>query len=177
MKSFSLLFALVAPLTRAFAAAVDNDALESSLTVPRFDIFPASLPSRDNHRQKDNWGNAIEKDRKKTTIRASRDDHDDVSDDFLSAIKKANNGGLVHLKKGHKYVIGKKLDLTFLKDVYVKIDGELKVSSCILYDETKWLRRSSSRMTSSTGKPTTFTTTSKRVLPFGFGAESKLILS
>ena len=34
---------------------------------------------------------------------------------------------MVHLEKGKKYIIGKKLDLTFLKDVYVKIDGELKV--------------------------------------------------
>jgi galacturan 1,4-alpha-galacturonidase len=176
MKSFPLLLALAAPLIYASAIAVDHDALRSSVSVPRSDISPAALPSRSNYRQKDNWGNAIEKDRKKITIRASKDDHDDVSDDFLLAIKKANNGGLVHLKKGHKYVIGKKLDLTFLKDVYVKIDGELKVSSRNFGKIIMSLKRYSSPTISSTGKPTTSTMTSRRVLPFGFGAESKSIL-
>jgi galacturan 1,4-alpha-galacturonidase len=131
MKSLSVLLTLATSFGFASAIAVDNDAspLGSSINVPRSDSFSfqPSLLSRSSHKQKDNWGNAIEKDRKKITIRASKDDRDDISDDFLWAIKKANNGGLVHLKKGHKYVIGKKLDLTFLKDVYVKIDGELKV--------------------------------------------------
>ena len=39
----------------------------------------------------------------------------------------------MHLKKNHKYVIGKKLDLSFLKDVYVNIDGELKYTNDIKY--------------------------------------------
>ena len=133
MKSLSILLALATPLVSTSAIAIDSDVipLGSARALPRSDILSsrANLLSRNKKRQKDNWGNAIEKDRKKVTIRASKDDRDDVSDDFLWAIKKANNGGLVHLKKGHKYVIGKKLDLTFLKDVYVKIDGELKVSS------------------------------------------------
>lgn len=77
----------------------------------------------------DNWGNALAAYRNVTTIRASKDDKDDISDDFLAAIKAANNGGLVHLKEGEKYVIGKKLDLTFLNDIYVQIDGELKVTN------------------------------------------------
>jgi galacturan 1,4-alpha-galacturonidase len=110
----------------AFAAEQDASSYVpagASISLPR------SLEPRSNskhHKQEDNWGNAVEKDRKKITIRASKNDRDDISDDFLWAIKKANHGGLVHLQKGKKYVIGKKLDLSFLKDVYVKIDGELK---------------------------------------------------
>jgi galacturan 1,4-alpha-galacturonidase len=61
------------------------------------------------------------------TIRSSRNDHDDVSADFLWGIKRANHGGRLLLKKGKKYVIGKKLDLTFLDNVEVQLDGELKV--------------------------------------------------
>lgn len=33
----------------------------------------------------------------------------------------------MHLKKGKKYVFGKKMDLTGLSDVYVRIEGEVKV--------------------------------------------------
>jgi galacturan 1,4-alpha-galacturonidase len=132
MRSLSILSALAAFLASISATAIDINAtpLGASITFPRSDIFSSrfSLLSRGHHKkQKDNWGNAVEKHRKKITIRASKNDHDDISDDFLWAIKKANCGGLVHLQKGKKYVIGKKLDLTFLDDVYVKIDGELKV--------------------------------------------------
>lgn len=129
MKSLSVLLALATFVASAFAIAVEIEAAPfgSSITLPRSNIFPDSLLSRSNPRKKDDWGNAIEKDRKKVTIRASKNDTDDISDDFLWALKKANNGGLVRLKKGHKYVIGKKLDLTFLNDVYVNIEGELKV--------------------------------------------------
>jgi galacturan 1,4-alpha-galacturonidase len=130
MKSLSVALAFATSLVSASAIAFPSSDIAPSLSdvAPRSEIdsLQDSLLPRNNHK-KDNWGNAVEKDRKKVTIRASKDDHDDVSDDFLVAIKKANNGGLVHLKKGHKYVIGKKLDLTFLKDVYVRIDGELKV--------------------------------------------------
>lgn len=136
MKSLTVLLALVASCASASAVALRNDeaSLDSFLDSRSNHVSTGpTLLSRSSHRQKDNWGNAVEKDRKKVTIRASKDDRDDVSDDFLAAIKKANNGGLVHLKKGHKYVIGKKLDLTFLKDIYINIDGELKVSVRGLY--------------------------------------------
>lgn len=129
MKSLSLLLALATSVAAVSIEHVANP-IGSAISLPRSD---ASLSSRftslitRNKKQKDNWGNAVEKDRKKITIRASKHDRDDVSDDFLWAIKKANKGGLVHLEKGKKYIIGKKLDLTFLKDVYVRIDGELKV--------------------------------------------------
>ena len=79
----------------------------------------------------DNWGNAIERDRKVTTIRPSANDTDDISAAFLAGIQQANNGGLLFLEKGNTYVIGKKLDLSFLKNIYVRIEGEIKVSNII----------------------------------------------
>jgi hypothetical protein len=129
MKSLSILVAVATSLISVSAIPTDSDIAPfgSTITLPRSDVLGGSLLVRSSPKKKDNWGNAIEKDRKKVTIRASKNDTDDVSDDFLWALKKANNGGLVRLKKGHKYVIGKKLDLTFLNDVYVNIEGELKV--------------------------------------------------
>jgi len=129
MKSFSVLLSVAACLASASAVAIEHNAV-----APAADALSPRGAHGPNpghgHQQppKDNWGNAVEKDRKKITIRASKHDRDDISDDFLAAIKKANHGGLLHLQKGKKYVIGKKLDLSFLKDVYVRIDGELKVS-------------------------------------------------
>lgn len=67
-------------------------------------------------------------DRRTVTIRSSHNDTDDVSADFLWGIRRANHGGRLLLEKGHKYVIGRKLDLTFLDNVEVQWDGELKVS-------------------------------------------------
>jgi hypothetical protein len=81
----------------------------------------------------DNWGNCVEADRKVTTIRASTSDKDDISADLLEGLKKANNGGLLHLEKGKRYTIGRKLDLSFLNDVYVKLDGELMFTNDIKY--------------------------------------------
>jgi hypothetical protein len=81
----------------------------------------------------DNWGNCVEADRKVTTIRPSAHEKDDISADLLEGLKKANNGGLLHLEKGKKYIIGKKLDLSFLKDVYVKLDGEMKFTNDVKY--------------------------------------------
>jgi galacturan 1,4-alpha-galacturonidase len=83
--------------------------------------------------RKDNWGNCVEADRISTTIKASTSDTDDVSAAFLDGLKKANNGGLLHLEKGKKYVIGKKVNLSFLDDVYVKLDGEIKFTDDIKY--------------------------------------------
>lgn len=65
--------------------------------------------------------------RRTVIIRSSSSDEDDVSADFLWGIKRANHGGRLLLQNGKKYVIGKKLDLTFLKDIEVQLDGELKV--------------------------------------------------
>jgi galacturan 1,4-alpha-galacturonidase len=68
-------------------------------------------------------------DRRTVTIRPSKNDTDDISDDFLWGIKHANHGGRLLLQKGKTYVIGKKLDLSFLNNVEVQLEGEIKVSS------------------------------------------------
>lgn len=60
------------------------------------------------------------------TIRASCNDADDVSDEFEAALREANNGGTLYLKEGETYVIGKPLNLTFLNDVHVNLEGEIK---------------------------------------------------
>lgn len=65
--------------------------------------------------------------RRKVYIRASVNDTDDISGDFYSGLKRANHGGTLVLPKGKKFVIGKKLDLTFLDDIQVQLDGEIKV--------------------------------------------------
>lgn len=80
--------------------------------------------------KKDRWGNCVEDDRRKITIRASQNDTDDISADFVWALNQAQNGGLVHLQEGKTYIIGKKIDLPVLNDVYVKLDGTLKVRDC-----------------------------------------------
>lgn len=66
-------------------------------------------------------------DRRTVTIRSSKSDNDDVSSDFLWGIKQANHGGRLLLEKGKTYVIGKKLDLSFLNNIEVQLEGEIKV--------------------------------------------------
>lgn len=63
------------------------------------------------------------------TPRASEDDFDDVSDEFEEAIRKANNGGTLYLPEGELFVIGKPLDLTFLNDVHVNLEGTIKFTN------------------------------------------------
>jgi galacturan 1,4-alpha-galacturonidase len=67
-------------------------------------------------------------DRRTVIIRPSLNDQDDISSDFLWGMRAANHGGRLLLQKGQTYVIGKKLDLSFLDDIEVQLDGELKVS-------------------------------------------------
>ena len=66
--------------------------------------------------------------RPKIYIRASKNDTDDISADLLKGLKKANHGGTLVLPKDQLYIIGKKLDLTFLNDVQVNLEGTIKVS-------------------------------------------------
>lgn len=66
--------------------------------------------------------------RKTITIRASENDEDDVSEEFLEGIRAADNGGTLYLPKGETYVIGTVLDLTGLNDIHVHLDGEIRVS-------------------------------------------------
>ncbi|KAJ5851840.1 Glycoside hydrolase family 28 [Penicillium soppii] len=72
-------------------------------------------------------------DRRTVTIRSSKSDTDDVADDFLWGIKAANHGGRLVLQKGKTYIIGKKLDLSFLDNIEVQLEGELKFTDDIEY--------------------------------------------
>ncbi|KGO67487.1 Glycoside hydrolase, family 28 [Penicillium italicum] len=72
-------------------------------------------------------------DRRTVIIRSSKSDTDDVSDDFLWGIKAANHGGRLLLQKGKTYVIGKKLDLSFLDNIEVQLEGEVKFTDDIDY--------------------------------------------
>jgi len=63
------------------------------------------------------------------TIRPSYNDTDDVSDAFLKALHDANHGGTLFLPGGETFVIGKPLDLTFLDNVHVRLDGEIKFTN------------------------------------------------
>lgn len=67
------------------------------------------------------------------TIRPSRNDTDDVSAAFLSGLERANHGGTLHLPAGQTFVIGRPLDLTFLDDVQVRLDGEVRFTDDTAY--------------------------------------------
>ena len=149
-------------------------------------VFAGSAPSgcsvvhapRKGHYTPDRFGNAPAEFRDSVYIRASANDTDDISAEFLWGLKEANKGGQLVLEKGKTYIIGRKLDLTFLQDVYVRLDGEIKVlvPFCDLqmdfYKEIPIANLSySSQTISNTGKLTTSTTPSRKVLHSGSGAE------
>jgi galacturan 1,4-alpha-galacturonidase len=127
MNFFMIVVATFLPLN-AFALLPDHPSVQLVNRDSRNQLYRRACTTGT-----DNWGNCVEADRIPTTIRASTSDSDDISAAFLDGLKRANNGGLLHLEKGKKYVIAKKLDLSFLNDVYVKLDGEIKFTDDIKY--------------------------------------------
>ncbi|KAF2397357.1 glycoside hydrolase family 28 protein [Trichodelitschia bisporula] len=127
MRGLTLFLLQLLPLLAHARFLAPVGELEGGLTV----VDPA--PVKKCATGTDNWGNCLEADRKRTTIRASASDTDDVSAEFLAGLKSANGGGLLVLEAGKTYVLGKKLDLTFLRDVYVRVDGEIKFTDDIPY--------------------------------------------
>ncbi|KUI68509.1 putative exopolygalacturonase B [Cytospora mali] len=67
------------------------------------------------------------------TIRPSHNDTDDVSAAFRAGLERANHGGTLHLPAGQTFVIGRPLDLTFLDDVQVRLDGEVLFTNDTAY--------------------------------------------
>lgn len=59
------------------------------------------------------------------TIRPSANDTDDVSAQFKAGLERANHGGTLYLPADQTFVIGQPLDLTFLSDVHLHLDGEI----------------------------------------------------
>ncbi|PKY00171.1 putative extracellular exo-polygalacturonase [Aspergillus campestris IBT 28561] len=123
---------LSALLTSALLPTTLASALHSipSAIIPGARIIPASDTATLKHL---GGHHHHHRDRRTVTIRPSRNDTDDISRDFLWGIKRANHGGRLLLQKGKKYVIGKKLDLTFLDDVEVQLDGEIMFTDDIDY--------------------------------------------
>lgn len=114
MRAFTL-----AALAATAAGVLAN--LEIPAGVPR-----SLLEFRQKHPFKPKHGHTG---RKEVNIRASKTDTDDVADDFLNGLKRANHGGTLLLPKGQTFVIGKPLDLTFLDNVHVKLDGEIRFTN------------------------------------------------
>lgn len=108
--------------------------------------------------------------RPKVYIRASKSDTDDISAEFLKGLKKANHGGTLVLPKGKKFVIGKKLDLTFLNNVQVNLEGTILVTCLLIFGVTHELTLDSLPTTSHTGRATTSITHSKSQSLSGSGA-------
>lgn len=67
------------------------------------------------------------------TLRPSRNDTDDVSADFKAGLEHANHGGTLYLPANQTFVIGQPLDLTFLDDVHLRLDGEIKFTDDTSY--------------------------------------------
>ncbi|KAF4822991.1 putative exopolygalacturonase B [Colletotrichum tropicale] len=113
-------FALLAAVTGVLSYAVELPAgVPRSLQEFR-DVHPYTPPSNGCGR-------------KTVEIRASRNDTDDVSEEFRKGLQDANNGGTLYLPKGKTFVIAKALDLTFLNDVHVRLEGEIKFTDDVAY--------------------------------------------
>ncbi|KXH63966.1 glycosyl hydrolase family 28 [Colletotrichum salicis] len=74
--------------------------------------------------------------RRTFTIRASRNATDDVSEELKKGLHEANNGGTLYLPKNQTFVIAKALDLTFLNDIHVRLEGEIKFTDDVKYWQT-----------------------------------------
>lgn len=138
--------------------------------------YPSHLPKNcDEFKQHHPYHHPPENHRRKIYIRDSKNETDDVSAEFLKGIQQANKGGTLVLPKGKTFVLGKKLDLTFLDDLQVQLDGTILVCShltwkCYVRSKTNHVLHSS-RTTSPTGKRTISTILSKRAFRFGNGVE------
>ncbi|KAI9046624.1 hypothetical protein LZ554_009367 [Drepanopeziza brunnea f. sp. 'monogermtubi'] len=80
--------------------------------------------------------------RPKIYIRSSDNDTDDISAEFYRGLEKANHGGTLVLPKDKTFVIGKKLDLTFLKDVHVNLEGTILFTDNVTYWQSDYFYHS-----------------------------------
>lgn len=116
--------------------------------------------------------------RNKVYIRASKNDTDDISAEFYAGLQKANHGGTLVLPEGKTFVIGKKLDLTFLDNVQVQLDGKILVCNIYLQLVAGMnLTCRSSPIISPTGRITISTIPSRSLLLSGNGVEKILRFS
>ncbi|KAF9888528.1 hypothetical protein FE257_008635 [Aspergillus nanangensis] len=102
---------------------------------PKPPVYPPGGPSNEvEFREKFPYNpGPIPRGRTVVTIRPSKDDHDDVSEELLHGLKKANSGGTLYLPANQKFVIGQRLDLTFLKNVDVRLDGTIQFTNNVTF--------------------------------------------
>ncbi len=114
--SIGRVLALAVALASSIASADQNHGYHGPKSIQDFrKHHPYQYPPK-NHRPK-------------IYIRSSKNDTDDISAEFYRGLKRANHGGTLVLPKGQTFVIGKKLDLTFLKNVEVNLEGTILVVS------------------------------------------------
>lgn len=109
---------VTAVLSAAVLAAANNIALPAGVprSIEEFrEKHPYHPPNPSGHGK-----------RRIVKVRPSRNDTDDVSSEFKKALQRANHGGTVYLPANETFIIGQPLDLTFLNDVQVHLDGEIK---------------------------------------------------
>lgn len=104
-------------------------ALSAAAAVLSLDLPPGVPRSLEEFRQKHPYQKRSACTRKTIKIRPSKNDTDSVADEFLQGLHDANHGGTLHLPAGETFVIGKPLDLTFLDDVHVRLDGVIKFTN------------------------------------------------
>ncbi|KAI9331551.1 exo-polygalacturonase [Zopfochytrium polystomum] len=98
-----------------------------------YDLPPGVPSSYEAFREKHEYKKPQPCGRRHVTIRASANKTDDVSAEFYAGLQEANQGGTLVLEKGSTYVIGRALDLTFLDDVHVVLDGEILFTDDVKY--------------------------------------------
>ncbi|KXH68760.1 glycosyl hydrolase family 28 [Colletotrichum salicis] len=105
-------------------------AAASSALAYSAELIPAGVPRNvDEFRVKHPYQKRSRGCRNTYTLRASENDLDDVSDELVEGLKLANNGGTLHLPANQTFIIGKPLDLTWLNDVHVHWEGEIKFTN------------------------------------------------
>ncbi|KAM7197229.1 exo-polygalacturonase [Rhypophila sp. PSN 637] len=118
MKALTLLALGLSLTTKTLATIEPPPGVPRSLQEFR-QIHPYSHPSSHPNRAA----------RKQVQIRTSANETDDISSDFLNGLKQANNGGTLVLPANQTFIIGKPLDLTFLNDIQIQLDGEIKFTN------------------------------------------------
>ncbi|KAJ2897162.1 putative exopolygalacturonase B [Zalerion maritima] len=104
-------------------AAVATAYIEPPPEVPRgIEEFRQKHPYKNKHNTGHNG-------RKVVTMKASCNDADDIADEFEAALHEANKGGTLYIPSGDTIMIGHPLNLTWLDDVQVHLDGEIKFTN------------------------------------------------
>lgn len=105
----------------AFLVALGLSWATSALDLPPG--IPRSLPE---FRHKHPYTHPGRPSRKQVHIRPSANSTDDIASELLAGLHLANHGGTLVLPANQTFVIGKPLDLTFLDDIHILLDGEIR---------------------------------------------------